>query len=371
MKQLFEKSSQGTLFSSEIIIPETYQLQSKTSIISASDNNRRVLSGLKKGQKNYFEGTWGTAMAFYSWLKKQVQQRYPATDYASSRIQREKLNEWTKHLFLPVKNHEPDLAKAPGNPWLKEFYPDKDHFYLRFTDYLGMNGARQWYERGIRFPGLKHKVHPYYGTYFPTRTEHLELFDEWLKQNNSFGSAVDMGTGCGALTFYLLKHGIKNITATDINPNALFSLQQDLQRLQAGSSVRLFKADFFKEIAPVNAGLLVFNPPWLPQESRTSIDEAMYYNPGFFEDFFAEAREHLSPETTLVLLFSDFARAAGLTREHPIEKELEQNHRFQLIEKISRPLQQKPSPGKNWLSAIRSRENVELWVLKSLKKPRE
>ena len=352
-----------------MLIPQIYKPDESYVPLAASASNRVIIAGLKKGGKYCFQGTWGTAMDFYAWLKKQVQNRYPATDYASSRIQREKLNEWTKHLFLSVRNHEPDLAKAPGNPWLKEFYPDKDHFYLRFTDYLGMNGARQWYEKGIQLPGLTHKVHPYYGTYFPTRTEHLEIFDEWLTKNHSFSSAVDMGTGCGALTFYLLKHGIKDITATDINPNALFSLQQDLKKIKSTSSVKPVQASLFDGLDTKNIDLLVFNPPWLPMESHTNIDKATYYNPGFFEAFFESAHKNIPTQAIMVLIFSDFAIAAGLTPEHPIETELQQNQRFELVERASKSLQQKPSSGKNWLATIRSKEKIELWVLKSLKKP--
>ncbi|MFW5725517.1 MAG: methyltransferase, partial [Bacteroidota bacterium] len=297
-------------------------------------------------------------------LKKQVQQQYPANDYPSSRSQRENLNALSSHLWMPVKKHLPALDKAPENPWLKEFYPHRDEFLIRFTDYLGMNGARQWYEKGIRFPGLGHDVHPWYGTYFPTRTGHLELFDQWLSQNRNFGKALDMGTGCGVLSFYMLKHNVREIIATDINPNALNSFSQDLHRHYNKHTVQLRQAAFFEGLENENPGLVVFNPPWLPAQSHTTIDKAMYYDPGFFESFFSQGYATLQPETVLVILFSNFAQAAGITREHPIENEITCNQRFDLLVKRETPVAQKTSGRKNWLARIREKENDEIWVLR-------
>ncbi len=344
--------------------PEILSLLQITAKITAESNNRQVLAELRKGQKFCFAGTWGTAMAFYSWLKKRVQSRFPATDYASSRIQREKLNALTENLFLPIKNHKPDLAKAPGNPWLKEFYPGEKEFMMRFTDYLGLNGARQWYEKGIQFPGLNHKVHPYYGTYFPTRTEHLELFDKWLSGEKDNKNAIDMGTGCGVLKFYMLKHGIKNITATDINPNGLFSVKQDLVKTGMLKHVNLIQTSFFDGLEMIKPDIVVFNPPWIPAETYTSIDQAMYYQAGFFDEFFAQAYEKLSASCKIVILFSSFAQVVNAATENPIESELKNHQRFLLEEKITQKLQQKASPRKDWLSQIRMHEEAELWVLR-------
>lgn len=344
--------------------PKTRPMADVPARISAASNNRQVMKRLERGESYCFEGTWGTAMAFYSWLKKQVNEQYPVADYASSRSNREQMARLTRELYIPIHNHHPTLAKAPGNTWLREFYPGQTHFLLRFTDYLGMNGARQWFEKGITFPGLAQRVHPFYGTYFPTRTEHLELFDQWLENQKSISKAIDMGTGCGVLTFYMLKHGISNIIATDINPNALFSLQQDLRRTHNEEQVELQQTSFFEGLDARGTQLIVFNPPWLPMEGHTDIDKAMYYSPDFFETFFAQAFEKLPEDCLLAIVFSSFAQAAGLSGQNPIEIELESGGRFILKEKLSHPIQQKASPRKDWLSQIRMHEEAELWVLR-------
>jgi hypothetical protein len=347
--------------------PQIFYFEEEPESLKACAQNRKVLSELRKGKKFCFAGTWGTAMAFYSWLKKQAQNRYPTTEYKSSRNQREKLNALTENIFLPIKNHAPTLAKAPDNPWLKEFFSEKKEFMMRFTDYLGMNGARQWYEKGMQFPGLSHKIHPFYGTYFPTRTEHLELFDKWLSAEKDLKNAIDMGTGCGVLTFYMMKHGIKNIISTDINPNALHSLEKDLERTGMQAHVKLMQTSFFDGLDNTQPDLVVFNPPWIPLETYTTIDKAMYYPPGFFEEFFRQAFDKLHANCRLVVIFSNFAQVAGICQECPIEQELMNNKRFVLKEKLVRKIHQKASPRRDWLSQIRMHEETELWILEKTK----
>ena len=343
--------------------PETKLVEDVSARITAASNNRQVLKQLEKGEKFCFEGTWGTAMTFYSWLKKLVNQQYPIIDYTSSRTNRENLVSLTNNLYLRIFNHHPDLIKAPGNPWLKEFYPENNEFCLRFTDYLGLNGARQWYEKGLTFSGLSHKVYPFYGTYFPTRTEHLELFDQWLSRNHIFKKAVDIGCGCGVLSFYMLSHGIKNILATDINPNALASMKYDIERISASPCVKLMHTGFFQGLENHNPDLVVFNPPWIPMETHTTIDKAMYYGPDFFENFFNQAFQYLDETCRLVILFSNFAQVAGITNIHPIENEILNKQRFTLTEKAVQGIQQNPQSQKTWLSVIRSKEEAQLWIL--------
>ncbi len=332
--------------------------------ISASSNNKHIFQKLKQGQKFCFEGTWGTAMAFYSWLKKQTGKQLPVHDYMSSRYNRELTNTLTGRLYLPITKHQPSLKKAPENPWLKELYPGNPDFLMRFTDYLGMNGARQWYEKGVRFPNLARKLHPFYGAYFPTRTEHLVLFDQWLTGQNSITNPVDMGTGCGVLTFYLLKHRVNDITATDINPNALYSLEQDLGRYSLDSKVQTIETAFFEGLDLSNTNLVVFNPPWLPQEVNNTLDKAMYYGPDFFEKFFESAHQKIPSRCQMVILFSNFAQVVGLTSQNPIEQECIKKSRFKLVEKRKECLKQSTSSRKHWLSQIRMHEEVELWHLK-------
>lgn len=331
--------------------------------LTASSKNHKVYEGLAGGRLYCVEGTWGTAMAFYSWLKKQANIKYPVYDYQSSRVNRDQLKSLTQNLLVRVANNKIDLTNAPLVPWLKEFYPNLSEFYLPFAEVLGMNGAWQWYTKGIQFPNLNHKVHPFYGVYFPTRHEHLELFNEWLLRNEPIRSAIDIGTGCGILTFYMIKNGVKKVLATDINQNAIYSLSIELNRLDIVEKVELQRTNFLEEVDAKDFEAIVFNPPWIPETPSNALDMAMYYQSNFFDNFFTQAYGKLKSGTTVLLLFSTFAQVAGVASEHPIEQELAANKRFALVSKTENPILQNPSSKKHWLTEIRSKERAELWEL--------
>lgn len=349
----------------DLIRPEIYPVSVADALVSSGVQFREILQMLHKGRNICLTGTYAFALSFYSWLRQQNSKHNPATDYSSSRTNREAFRLFNTKLFIRILHHAVNLVKAPSNPWLKTFYAGQDDFLMRFSDFLGMNGAWQWYRRGIRFPTLDDLVHPFYGVYFPTRHEHLLLFEKWLSSNHSFERGIDIGTGCGVLALMMLKHGIPFVHATDINPNAVYSAGSEIQKRNLSGRCVIERAALSGSFEPGKNDLVVFNPPWIPEPPETSLDAATYYEPNFFESFFEHSHQKFEPKTTLVLLFSNFARVAGLSKSHPIEQELQQQKRFVLVEQFSRPVYQAPSDRKNWLAAIREKERVELWVLQN------
>lgn len=88
-------------------------------------------------------------------------------------------------------------------------------------------------------------------------------------------------------------------------------------------------------------------------EVGRTLDLAMYFQDGFFERFFAQALQRLSPGGRVVLVFSNILVLSQPDVPHPIQTELERG-RFALVEKLSRrvkPLRR------------RTREKVEVWEL--------
>ena len=328
---------------------------------------RDILNLIKRGQNICITGTYGFAMSFYAWLKKYIATRYPVHDYLSSRHSRSALYELQTRIWLRFKNRLPELINSPENHWITEFYPESDDFLMTFSDFLGMNGARQWFEKGIQYPVISHRVHPFYGTYFPSRYDHLVLFDRWLSANKNYDLAVDIGSGCGILSFIMRKHGIQSIHATDINPNAVYSFRQDIKRLPDKKAENLFveQAHLLGSFVPRAGNLIVFNPPWIPGPAEKALEQATYYDDGFFDRFFDEMSSACPVGTDILLLFSNFAIVAGLTNNHPIENALNKHKsQFQLIAFHKEKLSQKPSKKKSWLRALREKEEIELFVIK-------
>ena len=114
--------------------------------------------------------------------------------------------------------------------FLADLYPNQPCGWIPLIDAQELHGSWQRHIKGMPFPVLGHPLHPWYGVYAPTRSEHLELFSTWLRGDaGERRSAVDVGTGCGVLALLLRRAGFAAVTATDINPNALVS-GEELQR---------------------------------------------------------------------------------------------------------------------------------------------
>ncbi len=337
-----------------------------TEVIQFGPGNKygKIEKLIQQNKKVGFTKTFGTALAFYSWLKKRALNKYSIKDYRSERLFRQKFRELTSNILIKVIEGKVELKGAPHIPWLKEFFPGKECFYISFPEFLGMNGAWQWFSKGMRFPGLPYRLHPFYGTYFPTRTEHLELFDEWLNKNNRrFGKAIDVGTGCGVLVFYMLKHKITDISATDINPNAIYSLKNDLEKHDLIQNVQLRQGNFFAGFDK-KFDLVTFNPPWIPGKPKSAIDRAIYYENGMWCDFFNETANHMSAGSKLVLLFSNFPLVEGICNIHPIQKQMESDNRFRVSNIVTKQKKSDNSLNNKSLSEeteAKSKEIIELW----------
>lgn len=297
-------------------------------------------------------------------LKWQLKKSYPNKTFIEQRDYRAKYQELSNRILLEIKQHKLKVKKAPEIGWLEKLYPEQANFFLPLPQIQGLNSSWQWYQNGILIPVLRNKLHPYYGTYFPTRYDHLILFDNWLKRyDGDKKSAIDVGVGSGVLAFQLVKHGFQKVFATDTNPNAIIGLTEFMGDSKLSRKIELAHGNLFAKWDK-QVELIVFNPPWLPETADSdNLDEAIYYNDKLFPDFFAEAKKHLLPDGELVIMFSNLAEITDVTKEHPIENELEEGKRFQLKEFLQRPVKQastKTKRNQHW----RDEEKVELWVLK-------
>ncbi len=323
-----------------------------------------AVEALVAGSSVLIRDFYSSGLLVLSELKKYVRHHYPDESYQGQRGNRAVFRELSNRLLLQVKANRLMVRKAPEIGWLKILYPDVEEFLIPFVQVQGLNSAWQWFQRGVSIPVLKNKIFPFYGTYFPTRFEHLELLEKWLEgYQGSRASAIDVGVGSGVITYQLLNHGFAQVEATDSNPNAIHGMKEALGKKSITSKVELCLGDLFAD-CNLQADLIVFNPPWLPlANDNAGIGKAMYYDEELFPRFFAEAVNHVKPEGRLVLLFSNLAQITGLTKTNPIEEEIAHGGRWQKEVRVKSKVKA-ASPetrrNQNW----REEELVELWVLK-------
>ncbi|MGI9527660.1 MAG: methyltransferase [Weeksellaceae bacterium] len=318
---------------------------------------------LESGSMILITQFYSNGLDLLSTLEKRLRQRFSTGSFLDQRSFRDMYHKLSNRVLIEIKDYKLNVKKAPDIGWLEILYSDQKEFYLTYPQVQGLNSSWQWYKNGILVPVLRNKLHPYYGTYFPTRFDHLFLFDNWLKKYNGAKKfAYDIGIGSGILTFILVKHGFQKVMGTDTNPNAIVGLLDFMGETKLSRKIDLDHGDLFGKFDK-ETELIVFNPPWLPTpENPENLDEAIYYTNDLFERFFHESKKRLSADGKLVLLFSNLAEITNLTTEHPIKRELEEGGRFKLEQYLKRPVKRASNKTKRE-AKWRENEVVELWIL--------
>ena len=301
-----------------------------TSEIDAIRFNRKVdaeavVAEMIAGKYVLVEGVYSNGMQVLAELKRSLLLKHNDKSFQGQRAYRSAFREASHRLLLKVKDNKLSVRKSPDIGWLELLYPDVSEFYISFPQVQGLNSSWQWYKKGIEVKALDLTLHPYYGTYFPTRFDHLKLFDKWLKRyDGARTNAIDMGVGSGVLSFQLIQNGFENIFACDTNKNAIIGVSKEVQRLGFEDKITLKSSDLF-ENCDVKADVIVFNPPWLlaKHDLEEGIDKAIYYEEDLFPRFFEQAQKHLAPDGKIVLIFSNLAQVVDEESTHPIIEELQ------------------------------------------------
>ncbi|WP_122893332.1 methyltransferase [Arcobacter peruensis] len=300
-------------------------------------------------------------------LKKQLLKKFPNKDFQTQRDYRSAFRLASHRLLLKIVDNKITVKKAPKIGWLDILYPELSDFYISFPEVQGMNSSWQWNKKGIEIKTLDITLHPYYGTYFPTRFDHLKLFDKWLKKyEGSKQKAIEIGVGSGILSFQLIQNGFNDIYASDTNKNAIIGVHEEAKRLGYEDKLTLNHANLF-ENCDVKADVIVFNPPWIKAKHKLEegIDKAMYYEDELFNNFFEQALKHLNPDGKIVLIFSNLAQVVDENSSHPIIDELRNHKRFRKDLHLTREV--RASSRKTKRTDQRANEKVELWVLAAKK----
>lgn len=326
-------------------------------------NVASTLGFLEEGKRILIPEFYSDGLYLVKAIHEHLKKKLPNSSFREQQAYRTAYFKLSNLVIIEIKDHKLSTKKSPDIGWLKLLYPENSHFYLTFPQIQGMNSSWQWYTQGVSIPVLRNKIHPYYGTYFPSRFEHLEIFDNWLKRyKGSKKTAIDVGVGCGVLSLQMIQHGFQKVFATDINPNAIIGLREFMGSTKLSRKLEMdVGALFGKWKKPTE--LIVFNPPWLPQSHAFgSLDAAIYYTDTLFEDFFAAAKERLLPDGKLIVIFSNLGKLADLRTVHPIEKELRGGKRFALERCFKKSVRVASTKTKRE-QMLRSKEEVELWVL--------
>ena len=319
-----------------------------------STNIRRLIHN---HEQIIIEDTYQTGAEALSLIEKSFPRLSPKASYQQRQAHEQQKRAVRLRVLVPIENHHLALEGARYIGFFEEFYPNIHSFFLPLLIVQELHHAWYRYSHGVHMSVLGHNIHPFWGTYAPTRTEHLELFGTWLHQNKEGKqSAIDVGTGSGILALMMRKAGIRRIHATDNNPNALESLSRECLRHTHTIPISLHNTDLLK--GTPSCDLIVFNPPWIPGAVHDVFDSALYFDDDIFARFFNQAHTLLPKHGSIILLFSNIMTLLRPDLPHPIEEELKKQ-RFQCTQKLQRKVKPKDKQK-------RTKEKVQIWELKHI-----
>ena len=317
---------------------------------------KSIVQAMCEGRQVHLDDSFYTGIEILRILEKHIGMPEPRASFKERSSHTQHIRTIAERLWVGFSDHHPSIDGVNVGSLLRILYPKTNKGYIPFVSLREIAGAQKRISDGIHYAVLGRRLYPFFGVYYPTRTEHLELFTTWLSQyRGDKDHCIDVGTGCGILAFLLAKSGFKSIDVIDQNPNALYSVQEELKRHPINAEVNLHHADLLEPVS--SSSLIVFNPPWIPGESNSSVTEALFFDGGLFERFFDQANEVLSTNGRIVLVFSTILTLLRPDIPHPIEIELKKG-RFTLVQKLQRKV--KPKMGK------KTKERVQIWELKHL-----
>ncbi|MEN9888159.1 MAG: hypothetical protein RL559_196 [Pseudomonadota bacterium] len=255
----------------------------------------------------------------------------------------------------------PDVAQACTEAWGP---PDGQTRVLSLRSLLGLIGAHEWRKKGVPIAALGGAhIHPHHGVFSPVRGEYVDLVAQApLPTALRDGSlAIDIGVGTGVLSAVLARRGVPRVLATDVSERALACARDNLDRLGLHAQVQLVQTDLFP---PEQAALIVCNPPWLPAQPHSALDQAVYDpDSAMLRGFLSGLATHLCAGGEGWLVLSDLAEHLGLrTRQQLLQWIAEAG--LQVRGRLdTRPRHGKAQDASDPLHAARAAEVTSLWRL--------
>lgn len=249
----------------------------------------------------------------------------------------------------------PDLRAAAAEAYGSISEPS----VVSLHELVGAIGAHEWRLKGVHVDALQARIHPHYGTFFPTRSEYVDLVAEAPLPSETL--AFDIGTGTGVLAAILARRGVQHVVATDNEPRAIACAGENFRNLGVEERAEAVLTDMFP---PGRAPLVVCNPPWIPATPHSSLDSAVY-DPGsrMLFRFLNELTEHLSPGGEGWLVLSDLAEHLGLRSREDLLAAIE-TAGLRVVDRLdTKPTHGKAADRDDPLFEARAAEVTSLWRL--------
>ena len=344
--------------------PAPVRIEVVTDSLTADDANRMASQGIAM----LWQGDFHNARQILNALDRRLgggkkkTANTPADEFYRHRQARSHRARILGLLLIPLDpgpvvplRRAPDIQAAAA-----EAYGDiGEPSVVSLHELVGAIGAHEWRRNGVHVEALQGRIHPHYGTFFPTRSEYVDLLAAAPLPSEVL--AFDVGTGTGVLAAVLARRGVRHVVATDNEPRAIACAQENFRALELQDRAEAVLADMFP---PGRAPLIVCNPPWIPATPHSSLDNAVY-DPGsrMLFRFLNEVADHLEPGGEAWLILSDLAEHLGLRTRSELLDAIDAAGLKVLERSDTKPTHPKASDRNDPLYAARAAEVTSLWRL--------
>jgi len=218
------------------------------------------------------------------------------------------------------------------------------HFVLPLIEFVAMIGGYEWHRKGVYIHALQDTIIPHFGVFPPTRQDYIQLildnvhfFDRTKKQNNEEQqlqqqqlesqcpiSMMEIGIGTGVLSLLLLQHKmVHRVIGTDINPYAVACAKENFQRFGYDANDVVLANLFPPESIMKRNGkvdMTLFNPPWIPGDTSSWLDKAVYDpDQHLLRQFLLQVQHYVKEDDGEVyLILSNLGMLLGLFHERDL-----------------------------------------------------
>jgi len=141
-----------------------------------------------------------------------------------------------------------------------------------------------------------------------TQREDSYLLEKQVKRYSKNRKVLDIGSGSGVQAIAAISSGAKSVTATDIDKVSIFHLKK-LTR-DNNHKINIIKSNLFNNIKKKDKfDLIIFNPPYLPEDKREDKESRRATTGGKEGDeiiirFFKQVKPHMNNNAIILLLLS-------------------------------------------------------------------
>ena len=365
--------SHSVVWRSEAALPPPTRIQCVDDRLSA-DAAWRLLAD---GEALLWRGDWVNARHLLQALSRRADRRLnrpgkppatPAEAFAAHRARQGQRASLLARLLVPLEgDYRIPLrrAQAVRDACTAAWGPSTGEASLvALRELLAVISAYEWQKKGVFVPALGGCIHPRYGVFSPVRGEYVDLVARApLPPAAAGGLAFDLGTGSGVLAALLARRGVARIIATDLAPRALACAGDNLARLGLAGQVDLQQVDLFPE---GRADLIVCNPPWLPVQPTSPVEEAVYDpDSRMLRAFLSGLAAHLTAGGEGWLIMSDLAERLGLRPPGQLAAWVAEAGLVVCDRRDTRPQHPKARDARDPLHAARAGEITSLWRLRA------